>query len=332
MSRTYTQILKGIAFLMMLLVHINFTRTSNFIFLCNGKTLGGWLQDVSTPVTFFLMLGGYGLYCIHLKGKDKNRFKRILRLYVHFWIILSIFILIYLFSSSNPEHYSFNIKDIIYNYSSFHVSWNIECQFILPYSCLSILYPVLFRQLDQRPIIVLFFSLLFYLISGFCFSKFTDVIYNNPFYDFPAKFLFFQLPFFLGACLKKYVVIERLFYFRQRSVWNKFLLFVALLSVILLKSISNRAYVCPMYAICFIALFPMIKMPKIVNSVLMRIGDHSMNMWMIHTWFCFHLYKDWLYSFEYSFIIIPLLLGISYICSEIVNYIIRLFSPFMIVK
>lgn len=44
-----------------------------------------------------------------------------------------------------------------------------------------------------------------------------------------------------------------------------------------------------------------------------------MNMWMIHTWFCYYLFHDFIYSFEYPVMIFVVLTIISYLCSLAVN-------------
>lgn len=72
-------------------------------------------------------------------------------------------------------------------------------------------------------------------------------------------------------------------------------------------------------------------MPGWIKLVLARLGDQSMNMWMIHTWFCYYLFHDFIYSFSYPVLIFVVLTVISYICSLIINWIAlpveRMFMP-----
>lgn len=44
-----------------------------------------------------------------------------------------------------------------------------------------------------------------------------------------------------------------------------------------------------------------------------------MNIWMIHSWFCYYLFHDFIYSFSYPLVIFAMLTVISYICSLVVN-------------
>ncbi|MDE6309159.1 MAG: hypothetical protein K2L81_03085, partial [Muribaculaceae bacterium] len=72
-------------------------------------------------------------------------------------------------------------------------------------------------------------------------------------------------------------------------------------------------------------------MPEIVKGTLALLGKHSMNMWMIHSWGCYYLFRDFTYSFRYPLIIFLMLVAISLICSVAVNYIARYVFKFRLV-
>ena len=44
-------------------------------------------------------------------------------------------------------------------------------------------------------------------------------------------------------------------------------------------------------------------------------GKHSMVMWLTHSFFCYHLFHDFIYSFKYPLLIYVVLLSISYLTS-----------------
>lgn len=48
-----------------------------------------------------------------------------------------------------------------------------------------------------------------------------------------------------------------------------------------------------------------------------------MNMWMIHSWFCYYLFHGFIYSFSYPLLIFMVLTILSYLTSLIINIIIR---------
>ncbi len=93
MIRKETQMIKGIAILMMLFLHL-FNRMHN-VELCHpwiligGEPLVYILRQAFNPVSFFLIVGGYGLYKAYEKG-DRNRYSRGVRLFVHYWIMFWI--------------------------------------------------------------------------------------------------------------------------------------------------------------------------------------------------------------------------------------------------
>lgn len=44
----------------------------------------------------------------------------------------------------------------------------------------------------------------------------------------------------------------------------------------------------------------------------------SMNMWMIHSWFCYYLFHDFIYSFSYPVLIFLVTTLISYFSARMV--------------
>ena len=85
-TKEETTILKGVAIVFMLYLHL-FNQMPN-VSLCEYFiTIGDipfvhLLTRACNPVSFFLILGGYGMYMVYRKG-DKNRYIRILKLYIH---------------------------------------------------------------------------------------------------------------------------------------------------------------------------------------------------------------------------------------------------------
>lgn len=71
----------------------------------------------------------------------------------------------------------------------------------------------------------------------------------------------------------------------------------------------------------FVVLFLKIPHNKFVDSVLYKIGNYSMNMWFIHAWFCFILFKEELYSLGRPLWVFIVLLAVSYVSSIVVNVI-----------
>ena len=306
MTHQDTQILKGLAFLMMLVVHICANQLDNWVVI-NGHTLWEYLGKISEPVAFFLLLGGYGLYCVREKG-DKHRYSRLFRLYIHYWIILFLFSTVAVLLM-NPTVYPIKVSDFLLNCLSLHFSWNPVCQFLLPYVLLSLLDPVLFKLLDRFGVVIVgIATFVLYGIAGSLYGKYGDML----FWEIPERFFFYLFPFMWGACLKKADVINRLSL--KRSVAT--LLFIALLVI---YSVIHSTLFGPFYVLTFVVLFVKLPSPKLLDLALSKIGDHSMNIWFIHAWSCFILLKDELYSLKYPVVVLIAVLVMSYISSIIIN-------------
>ena len=89
--------LKGVAIFMMLFLHLfnspNLLDSCHPLFFIGDVPIVSILTRVCKPVEFFLMLSGYGLYYIYSHNRDmgwKAQGKRLLRLYITYWIILLV--------------------------------------------------------------------------------------------------------------------------------------------------------------------------------------------------------------------------------------------------
>jgi peptidoglycan/LPS O-acetylase OafA/YrhL len=86
-----SQELKGLAILMIIFAHVTYALVSDSRFLNPLATMGG------VGVNLFLILSGYGLVASALRRPlsiKKFYKKRLLRLYIPFWICLTIFYLL----------------------------------------------------------------------------------------------------------------------------------------------------------------------------------------------------------------------------------------------
>lgn len=125
MTKQDSLMVKGLAILMMLFLHL-FNSLSNCNLCDNLIVIGDipfvyFLSRAASPVAFFLFLSGYGLYFSNKSSSRINtkNFKRILKLYIHFWIILTSFLCIGVLL--RPDKYPGSTIEIIGNYTSFYL-------------------------------------------------------------------------------------------------------------------------------------------------------------------------------------------------------------------
>lgn len=326
MSRDETQIIKGLAILMMLWLHLfanidAATSCYNFLYVSDDP-LSNFLSRACNPVDLYLLLGGYGLYCVYLKGKDNRRFTRIFKLYIHYWIILLITIpIIYLFSTQGIEIGS--LTSIVKNFTAFRVTWDGPCWFLFPYSILSILYPILFFYLDKYKIsISLLFVLVLAIIQTNLYSNYSSFIRSHSIIYVINNTIGYLLPFFIGAAMKKSRLIERLRNKYEITCKSSILFLVLFVSLIILKCVIRTRWY-NIYEFAFVLLFLFMYRPRFIDKVLWYMGKHSMNIWMIHFMVYFY-FEEFVYSFKFPILIWLCLTGVSLIISYIVDFIAKL--------
>lgn len=323
MTKEETVMLKGVALLMMLGCHLGSGFGINLIHI-GGVPLYDIINKIDVPVQIFTILGGYGLYYVFQKG-DKRHLSRIFKLYLHYWVIITIFVTIGYFIDDSSK-YPGSFKDIILNYSSFYSSWNYECWFLFPYSLLSLSYPFLFKQMSRlRARYVCLITFVIFLVSGLLISKLgvqyktsSPALYNLLY----LGFLLF--PFSLGAMLKRTESFSKLKMLVAKKSYGKILVFTLLIIASIAKYYIPTAIFIPFYAITFIISFVLLSQGKTNIPILATIGHHSMNIWMIHTWFLYYLFPSFIAGFKYVFLEYIALLFVSFIISFVINRIVNL--------
>lgn len=323
--------MKGIAILLMLFLHLfnqedNVALCHNLLFV-DGMPLVLILSRAANPVAFFLIIGGYGLYRVYEKG-DKHRWSRLAKLMIHYWIILLIFVTIGHFML--PTAYPGSYLKILSNVTGYETTYNGEMWFLLPYVILSACSKPLFDFLQQfRAWMVVCVTLVIHLGTSFCISRYgASFLYSNYWVYDPLLVLHMLFNFCLGAMAARSSLFERL---KIHTAYMRYISALAWGGVAILVSVSCVCKYNFFYAFGIIICLLLIKMPGWLKTNLAKLGDQSMDMWMIHSWFCYYLFHDFIYSFEYPLVIFAVLTAISYACSLIVNKIAlsveRLFMP-----
>ena len=213
MTKNETQIMKGVAILLMLFLHL-FNREENVNLCYNTFNVLGmpfvyWLQVATNPVSFFVVLSGYGMHYIYTNdGKDKHRWSRVFKLYLHLWVILAIFTGIAHFKNIN---YYTDIVDVIRNYTAFNCTWNGEVWFLFPFVCLSLLSPYIFKIIDRMKtiwILVLFYFM--NLCTCFVISRFGEqYLYKNMLLYNPFLILHLVPSFVYGAIIHRTGIVSK---------------------------------------------------------------------------------------------------------------------------
>lgn len=326
MTKDQTQIIKGIAILLMLFLHLfnqedNAALCTDFIYP-NDLPLCQILTRMANPVPFFIILSGYGLYAASLKV-DKNRWKRIWNLLGHYWLILILVVAIG--HVLNPSSYPGSLLTFIKNLTAFHTTYNGEWWFLFPYLLLAISSPWIFKICNNfKWYYVLGFTYVLYLVSCYCISKYGDAyLYNNMAIYHPILYISLVFNFCLGAeaCKNDWL----------KPTNNKFIHYFAwalLLLICAIRCTMASGAFHNLFVYGFIWLFIQVKGYKPLQNCLAHIGKHSMNMWLVHSFFCYYFFHDWIYGFKYPILIYMILISVSYSTSVAVNFIYQKINDF----
>ena len=322
MSKEESTIIKGVAILMMLWYHLfdsidNVNLCSNHLYLF-GLPLANVLTRACYPVPFFMILSGYGLsYTYNHKVLDlKGQGKRIFKLYINYWWILLIFVSIGCFVK--PEKYPGTVLDITSNIINWNSSYNAETWFLFPYMLMSFSSFFIFKMMDkwgETKVFIISFALSFgamYLFHAYG----MNFIYNYSIISQPLSYLGLLLPFVLGTLMNRYAEKKSL----KISILSNhhILCFFVLLCLIVVHCCFDMMIFDSFYDLLFILIFINLPLDNIGGRFLTLMGKHSMPMWMIHTFFCYHLFHDFIYGLKYPIVIYAVLILISYLCSIVI--------------
>lgn len=213
MTRRESQIMKGVAILLMLFLHLfnqeeNVNLCRNLLFI-DCTPLAHILSRASNPVAFFLLLGGYGLYRVYEK-EDNHRWSRLVKLMIHYWIVLIIFVTVGHFF--HPATYPGSPLKILSNVTGYETTYNGEMWFLLPYIILSACSKPLFDFFKRfKAWIVVCTALLIHLATSFCISRYgASFLYSNYWAYNPLLVLHLLFNFSLGAMAARSNFFEKL--------------------------------------------------------------------------------------------------------------------------
>ena len=181
---------------------------------------------------------------------------------------------------------------------------------------------MIFRLYDKaHPLVVFILALLLFGIAGYCISVFHIQYKESSPLLYNGLYLFYLLfPFTLGYLLKRVAVIERVAVLSRRTPIIKLVPYLLLIVFVILKLHVNSSLFSTFYALGIIAIIALlIKTFRPFEFV----GKHSMNMWMIHTWFIYYLFPSFFKGLKYSIVLLMVLFILCVVCSMTVNFIAR---------
>ena len=325
-SKSQSQALKGCALFMMVFLHL-FNKSSNLqttfsLFDVAGVPLVNFLSRGMSPVDFYLFLSGYGLYYIY-KSKKQTRagnFMRLARLVIIYWLILLVFVTMGHFMK--PGVYPGSMWDLVQNVTAFRTTYNGEAWFLFPYLLMSLTCGFLFQILDRfRGLKTFSVCVAVYIISCFLISRYYASFFDSHYTFYHVVVYFsFLLPFVLGAIFCKYAGKEHTgFCMRCLNGMPQWMLVVVLLLLFLSCCVISSAVYSPFYVCMFVLLFLRIRWWGWIERGMMFLGKFSTSVWLIHTWFCYYLFHDFIYGFHYPMLILVVEFAVSIMSGYVIQ-------------
>lgn len=237
-----------------------------------------------------------------------------------YWLSLIVFVSIGHFLK--PEIYPGGIGDLINNITAFRTTYNGEAWFLFPYILTSLTCGYLFKIADkQGGVKILMVYVGIYWGSNFLISRYYSSFFDSHYAIYHVVlYLSFLLPFMLGAFFCKYA--DREYngkYLRCLSSLPQWTLCVALLLLYISRCIISSAAYSPFYVCMFVILFLRIRWWNWINSTMMFLGKFSTSVWLIHTWFCYYLFHDFIYGLHYPLLILIVEFAVSIITGCVIQ-------------
>ena len=307
-SRDNSNVIKGVAILMMIWLHL-FQNDREYwsLFSIQGMTIEKMLTFGCHPVSFFLIVSGYGLsYALEHRGISiYSQFIKIFRLYVCYWLVLLVFVSFG--SVMQPARYPVDLSTIMLNVTGIECTWNFEMWFLFPYSIVTLFAKQIIHSAKWKGVLwATVMSCVLYFACGYAISRSVATGVDlgvGGVLLISGEFLF---PFMLGVWM--YETRNRTFFSASNNYW--ILLAAGLLFA--MKCFVRTQAVDPIYAFLMTVLLVNLKCDKLTVSMI-PLGRRSMFMWMIHPFLAIYLFGKVFFALHYPIAIYLAVVIVSYI-------------------
>ena len=323
-----SKMLKGVAILSMLMLHL-FCRKENLPYtplLWIGSTpliyYFGLFGDICVAVYCFI--SGYAHYLQSSKGELQQRWKRILRFMIPFWVIAVVFSLIGLLAGNSVIPGS--IKEFLLNCLTIKNSYNGAWWYANTYILLVALQPLSRKFVERCPAwLVILLTFAFYTVSygiRFCGWGACDSVILSWIITHVGLLGTSYFPYAIGMLFCKKQVISLL---RQRltaiNVRNIYIFTVLMFTgMIVVHGMVQSLFVAVITATVTIILLCVCPLSKRLTSLLCYLGEHSTNIWLVHMFFYAVLFKEFVFCAKYPIPVFLLLLLSSLASSYVIKW------------
>ncbi|WP_121610089.1 acyltransferase family protein [Mesobacillus foraminis] len=329
-SKGDTKILKGVAILFMLLLHLFGRKEVDGLYevfpIFNGVPLVyyiGLFGDACVPIYCFA--SGYGLYITH-NEKNLNILKNLMRIFkllVNFWIVLFIFLAVG-FLAGKLEAFPGGYGEFLLNFFLLSNSYNGAWWFLQTYIILVLLSSFLVKIVRKyNSTYLLLISSVIYLVSYVQRIKqvidFGDSTVLNILVNAVVLVGTSLLPFIVGCFFAKEKLYSKLYSKFRNTSFTNILCLIGIFVLVIIHSLYESMIIAPFTAIAFICFFNFMDKSMLIQKLFAFLGDHSTNIWLTHMFFYMSIFPEITFAPRYPIIIFAWLLILCLISSYIIN-------------
>ncbi|MBQ8780982.1 MAG: acyltransferase [Oscillospiraceae bacterium] len=324
-TKDNTLLCKGAAILVMLFHHLFYAESSwelyfSFFHLGSGKPLIAFIANHGKIcVTIFVLLSAYGLTKSYKKSSGNSVYdlsfvvshiKKLYFLYCPIFIIAIIISLLFAVPSFNDTYSS--IGECVRDF--FAVAYIIDGRTALNGSAwyisfaltLYLVFPLIYRLVKRFPAIM--------LIISFCIG--IKQISDIPIFIEWQRYLFVVC---VGIYLEEKEFFNKIIAVKTSAkILVSAVSCIALFAVRVLKPYTFDAFLALAIIVFCVSCFEKV---KYLNSVLIFLGKHSSNMFLIHSLLYVYYLRSFIYGLYYPPLIMTVLVLISLACSIVLDLI-----------
>lgn len=284
-----------------------------------------FIFDACVPI--FLFSAGYAAY-IQKDRSFRSRISRLFKLILNFWIVLILTCIMgFLFKSNDIPG---GLLKFVGNLSLINISYVGAWWFMQTYVILILIAPILIKIIEKQKIwMTIIINIIIYMVGYyFRFVHIIDTSFESINMIINALVLLGTslISFNMGIVFKQRNVISKIRNRLQESYTNivGICLFVG---SIVLHIIVKSIFVAPFIAMFVIVSFALLRINDFFKRILLFIGKHSTNIWLVHMQFYMIFMKDFVFMTDTvlgCFVIVMVLSIISsYIIKWILHYVYR---------
>lgn len=308
-TREDTRVAKATAVILMCMHHLfafpdRFPAGMGYISLLPWDLVNALGHVGRICVAMFVCLSGFGTYlALEQAGAPwKTALGKIWGLYKKYWAVFLVFIP--LAALLRDPQVKLTLPELAGNFSALFPTYNGEWWFLPPFLVLTAASPLLIRPIRDSRLSWLWWGLAFLLQQLFMpefryESRSVTAIFHNALVFIPG--------FWLGCLMAKYRLFDR--YVERVGPWVSLGIMTAL--VFLRMGLGQRVDVLFAPVMCAATAAFARGIPPL-RRIKSEIGSVSTEIWLIHSFFCYHFIPRTVFAPRYSVLVLLLLLALSY--------------------